>query len=432
MPLGYHITQKFLKEKCDNAKVRAVYMHIFQKYGLINDGYKALIDAKSFAEIDTIEKNIKKQNSHKKLKVYSSRDTVRLAFGSAPTLSSQNIDDIEHRYNMLQTPEDAARLQAEKVEKERLEKEKLAQEERDKAAFDALAELENSSTPTPESPTSLETLSTQYETGKQSLIQLGLLNTKGEYIVEGTTYTYPTLQQVTDKLNALDKNVLEKKIEQGFTRLLITPNGLPFQKYIDTLIAVTKKKATKKTIKKVDKYYLTDNLGNEIEFNPNDPLYKWDGHNKDDWTTNGISEKDHTKNTQGFDISLLEEDLNLPRENTNQVIGGRTRLETNKTTQQYLDLLNTAQNNKTDPNYKVGGITRQENITLCINTLNTDGVVLDNYNNNTSSSSYSIASKNGSGVAMLYWYRDGCRWGVFRQRVSYRFDDGSVRVSVRV
>lgn len=160
MPLEYYIMQKFIIEKTDE-KSKEVYLTVFKSFGFFTDNSCTYEVKNGKVNILIDEKKLKESRKDINMKVYSSRDTVRLAFGSAPiTPESQESEytEIESRYHALLTPEERKRREQEL--KDKLEKEKQLKEAKDK-----IKEIEVSlkDFPTP-NPKTLETIKSTLDT----------------------------------------------------------------------------------------------------------------------------------------------------------------------------------------------------------------------------------------------------------------------------
>ena len=301
----------------------------------------------------------------------------------------------------------------------------------------------------PSTPEHSPTIAEQYAQQLDTLKAIGLLDQNGSYVYTYTdhagnhklvTYTIPTLAEISKRLEN-KKDLLEQKSSQGFTRLLIVPNGLPLDTYIEKLKEATKKTATRRqvpvldsygkpTSKMIDEYYIPDTKGNPVIFDISDPVHTnliYTDRSK--WTAHGAPEDQYTIDTNGFTVHMIEENLDLPREGTNTVIGNRQRIEANKIPKYYMDLLN-----DTPPYQGESGMTTQDILTLYTQVLHTQGVVMDNINNGVSSSSVATASYDSTDQCVSYLYCDSYygRWYLTKQGVGETSRVGSVRVSVRV
>ena len=345
---------------------------------------------------------------------------------------------------------------------------------------------------TDQSDLSLLPILLQYEKEKSTLIQSGLLQSDGKYkshianpyydktisvsptnprTVEGPVYTIPTESDIAKKLES-KKSLYEMKVSQGFTRLQIVPNGLPIQTYLDQISEEIIKQAkanhgkpqtivdpNNKTKTKVITDYIYDTLDNPIELDINTPTYTWPGHIDNIWTTydpttkTQVPETQHTHNTGGFDLILLEEDngklIELPRagagatttykvrdSNGNIINKERKQIEAGQTGECYIKLFTDAQSDPTSPHHGEYGMNRQSDLTLILHTLIQSQQMLGNYNNQSSCANYALASQYMDGqsavVSFSRWFAGVRRLVCDRQAFDGSVLDGVPRVSVRV
>ena len=310
------------------------------------------------------------------------------------------------------------------------------------------------------SPESSPSIALQYKQQLDTLKAIGLLDSTGSYVHTYTdhagnhklvTYTIPTLAEIEQRLES-KKDLLEQKSKQGFTRLLIVPNGLPLTTYIEKLKEATIKAAKVRQVqvpdldsdgkpkidrqgntvtKTIDQHYIRDTQGKEAIFNISDlvdtnPVYT----DRSKWTSHGVPEDQYTRDSNGFTVHMIEEDLDLPRANANITIGNRKRIEANQTPQQYIDLLKA----NPPPYQGESGMTTQDMLTLYTQTLHAEKKVMDNYSNGISSGSLATASYNSTNqcVSALLCVTLHGRWFLVERPVDRRYLHISVRVSVRV
>lgn len=168
---------------------------------------------------------------------------------------------------------------------------------------------------------------------------------------ERNIYPVPTWQEIEKWLNNPEQNeFLQKKAEQGFTRLLLVPEKFPLDNFIknyEETIASHRKEGT---------LFLSD--GAKVTEPPYEgkEVYVWDEYKNAD--NNGklmYAPREFTANhgavtkssiTEGWRVILTENLPNLPKEGQGKTKGGRKQLETNQTPREYLKLL------QTDPEYK--------------------------------------------------------------------------------
>ncbi len=278
----------------------------------------------------------------------------------------------------------------------------------------------------------------QYESRAKTLDRLGLLRIlpeSGMYgIVDvlGKECSFPEMEDIKAKLLE-NREFFEKKGDQGFTRLAITPFGIPTARLFDTM-----KKAILKHKKEGT---LLSTNGDPLDLDENDPLYTWDGYENQeisyfpesfDQASHGGKTKEQILEEEqpfpGFLVSFIEEDLEIPRQGQEETRSGRTRIGTNKTPKEYLELL------KQEPYRGESGTTIEEWTTLFLTTLEEENKVIDDYGNKKSSVNWNLGTyfPAGGSVSCANWNRDGRRVSVDWDDARGRGENGGSRVAVRV
>ncbi|MBU1167025.1 hypothetical protein KKC60_01285, partial [Patescibacteria group bacterium] len=210
----------------------------------------------------------------------------------------------------------------------------------------------------------------QYEEKAKALNELGLLEILpecGEIGIVGTDgkeCPLPSEEQIKAEIlkTPETKELFETKMKQGFTELEITPFGLPLERLIDVA-----KRSILKHHKEGKLFATKKNQDDEseplepLELDENEPFYVWE--ELKDADTNGALvyyPKEFSKNHQGqtkqelledskdspfsgFNVYLREKDINIPREGQGQIQGGRSQLETGKSSEDYPNLLQAQQ-----------------------------------------------------------------------------------------
>ena len=245
----------------------------------------------------------------------------------------------------------------------------------------------------------------------------------------GNIYPVPTHIEIAKWLKHEEQaEFLEKKREQGFTRLLLVPSKLPLSSFIknyqDT-IASHRKEGT---------LLLSD--GTKVTGPPyeGEEVRVWEEYENAD--SNGkliYTPKEFSRNhggivkgdiPEGWTVILTEDLLNLPQEGKGETKGGRHQLETNKTPIEYLKLLQTTPPYKgevgyTPETYIIDAITR-----------------LEECNQTTDDLTYSYLTGayffSAGRVPWSYFYRGARRAHLGGGVPGVRRGDGGVRVSVGV
>ncbi len=241
-------------------------------------------------------------------------------------------------------------------------------------------------------------LSAQYERQTKLLEKLGIPQT-----LEGAPC--PTLDQVRDRLFN-HRELLERKIEQGFTQLLIVPFGMSIedlrQKYGEQL----------KLHKAAGTLFAEGDQATELKLDDANPVYKWDGYDNqeivyfptafDQQNHGGLSKADAVAREGAWQVYLVEE-TPIPRQTKGISQGGRKQLEAKLTPRQYLEKL------KTDPQYAAEvGLTPELWLMKALTRLEEKNEVTDDYHyQDKGSFNYNLGAyfPSSSYVGSAGWYR---------------------------
>ena len=231
-------------------------------------------------------------------------------------------------------------------------------------------------TPERAAPTEIErrfNLREQYDHQKQCLIDNQLIQLmiskefRGQYGIvdlDGVERPIPSYESVRDRLEA-DKETYLAKAEQGFTRLQLTPFGLSIQELATRYRELLKQKKAEGK--------LLSQTGESLDLDTNQPLWLWENFLEQDDPATGdglvygateFSTDQHGGKTKrqilaeqttsgdpwaGWDVDLKEVSTVIPRQGTNEMVGGRKRLEANQTPIEYLKLLQDAKRAAANP-----------------------------------------------------------------------------------
>jgi len=278
----------------------------------------------------------------------------------------------------------------------------------------------------------------QYDSQVRTLDRLGLLELlpeageKGLRGIDGKEYPLPSKEVIITELKK-NQEKIKPKFKQDFTQIQLTPFGVPLER-LTTLL----QERILAHHKAGQLFAAKDNPADPdvpLELDTNQPLFTWDGHldqnapqgqrgadvtGKCVYHPTSFDQKNHggqtkqeilddqTKNKSpfpGWEVKLLEKNLNIPREGKGKTVGGRKQLETNKTPEQYLKIL------QTDPQYQhEQGLTNEDWLTQFLIHLEKTNQVIDDYQGKGSAcflaGSFNPASRrlgNGS------WLRDARR-----------------------
>lgn len=240
-------------------------------------------------------------------------------------------------------------------------------------------------------------------------------------------YVFPELEDILKKMKER-KEILETKAEQGFDQLLIVPFGMKLDDLIEKYKQVILKHhkegkllATKKDpsdpdesldlnesepIRVLEKSYKNAEAENKIVYYPE----KFDKDSKihKGKTKQEILKKQEEENpsTAGFEVFLVEDLPNIPREGQGQKKGkeggDRKQLEAGKEPKNYLEIL------KNDSQYKnEQGQTPETQIIYAIGYLEKHNQVIDYYGGN-GSASYQLGAyfPTSGDIPNAYWARD--------------------------
>jgi hypothetical protein len=289
----------------------------------------------------------------------------------------------------------------------------------------------------------------QYEENVKILNKLGILEVlpeakdSGIVGIDGKEYPLPEMEEIKKEI-LKNKEMFETKMKQGFTDLNIVPFGVPLQKLIQIMEKCILKHHKEGTLFTAKKNIDDKNEPlQKLELNESEPLFKWDGYDNADtegkivYYPKEFSKDNHQgqtkkeileKNKKGFFITLNEEKLNIPKKNQNEIIGGRKRLEANKSSNDYLKMLQNKEEYKNEQ-----GQVPEEWIAKFLTTLEKHNQVIDNYEGNGKASfqlgAYFPFSGNVPGAC---WFRDSQRAGLYGDFPGRQSGADGARSSARV
>jgi hypothetical protein len=288
----------------------------------------------------------------------------------------------------------------------------------------------------------------QYERQTEILKKAGILQElesgeTGIKGIDGKEYALPSQQEVAEMMEA-NRELVERKQEQGFTRLLLVPFGMKLddltEKYRQAILkhhAERKLFATKKN---------PDDSLEPLELDEKQPLWKWDGYNDADVKGNLVYQvkkfsRDHGGKTKqeilaeegGWQVLLIEDMPNIPRAGKGEEIGGRKQLEANSTPEEYLKALKSAEAEKKDPYHGESGMMPEGQLAYAILHLEETDQVIDDWKGN-GSVSYQAGAYFPSSGAVPYacWDRGDRRAYLGGYYPDDRDDGCGVRPAVRI
>ena len=299
----------------------------------------------------------------------------------------------------------------------------------------------------------------QYDAQIDVMKRIGMMTQleSGEWGIEGIDgkeYPAPTPQEIAEKIEA-NKELIEKKREQGFTRLLL----VPFAHSLDNLATVYEQSILKHS-KEGKLFASKKNPGDQneqlvpLELDENQPLWKWDGYNDADingslvYGPKEFSENHGGKTKQeviaeqgGWQVLFIEDMPNIPRGNP-ETKGGRTQIDTGGSSiKKYIkrgeDIPSPSEYLKAIQKESVyqdeSGMTPEAQLAYSILHLEETNQVIDDYRGNGRASYQVGAYFPASGVVpVACWYRDARRACLGRYYPDFRDDFCGVRSAVRI
>ncbi|MFZ2192882.1 MAG: hypothetical protein WAV31_01445 [Candidatus Moraniibacteriota bacterium] len=261
--------------------------------------------------------------------------------------------------------------------------------------------------------------------------------------IDGQTYDLPTMNEIRTAILE-NKEMFEKKMEQGFTDLNIIPFAMPLDQLIKTM-----ERTILKHHKEGKLFTAKKNIDDEneplqkLELDESGPINKWEGYDNADTegtivyypkkfirdNHQGKTKKEILKESKkGFIITLNEKNPNIPRGNHGEVISGRERLEANISPDDYLMFLRTGRAYQNEQ-----GQTPEEWITKFLTTLEKHNQVIDDYQGN-SKASFQLGGFFPLSVAVpsTSWHQDNHQAFLYRNNPGFQFEGNGARSSVRV
>lgn len=310
-----------------------------------------------------------------------------------------------------------------------------------------------------------EKIREQYESQKAILERVGVLEklSSGELGIRGIDnkeYAFPGYKEIVGRLKE-NKELMETKAEQGFTKLLIVPFGMKLDDLIEKYRQVVLQhyvgmpdpqdpskripdlQKTKLFAAKKDPQNPKEQLV-PLELDENQPVFVWDAYQNADiegklvYYPNKFSQdpQEHRgktklellqKEKQGFHILLLEDLPNIPREGQGKEIQGRKQLEANKAPNTYLQQL------QEKPYQGESGLTPEDWLTYAISHLEETDQVIDDWQGK-GSINYNLGGyfPSSGSVPHAYWDRVPRRAYLDRYDPGDPLSDCGARASVRV
>ena len=283
-------------------------------------------------------------------------------------------------------------------------------------------------------PGFLEQYKSQIDILKQTGIVEELSDDKlGIIGIDNKEYPIPTLREIRARVTPEKQELIDKKHEQGFSKLLLVPFGMS----LGDLIEKYKKVLLKK--KSEGKLFATD--GTPLDLNENDPANDWAS-----WTNADTEERlvyfpskfdqnDHYGKTKKqmidsgnpWQVILIEDLPDLPAQNAGKTIGGRKQLEANSSSIDYLNKMD-------EDEYQLEeGLTPEMWLVYAITNLQEKSQQIDDWQGQGKLcylfGSYFPAS---GYVLYAYWYRDYSRAVLGSGTPTNRDSNSGARSSVKI
>ena len=312
-------------------------------------------------------------------------------------------------------------------------------------------------------------LAEQYENQRRVLSDCGLVKTLesgdlGFKGIDGQEYPMPTEEELAQLIEE-NRELVEKKKEQGFTKLLVVPFGMKLDdllksyggRIIHHFKAGNLKDSQGNKIKDLRKTKKDDDPKNDAaQDNEYYPLWKWEKYTNADvsgelvYYPEELSQQNHQGKTKqdvitqqgGWNILLIEDTPNIPRDNPKEK-GGRIQLDTKGASikkyieqgKEYPSPKEYKKALKDDPMYQgESGMTPEDDIICSLTRLEETGQVNGDYTGGEDAVSYQIEALFPSSgyVPDACWSRGGRQAGVGGCDTDYRSDNCGVRPAVRL
>ena len=235
--------------------------------------------------------------------------------------------------------------------------------------------------------------------------------------IDGQEYILPDYEAILDRLKDPEtRELIEKKVAQGFTKLQLTPFALPLSVLIDryrqTLLRIHKETGIKAT------------NGSTLELDENQPVYVWEKLTQSDNPNTSLDQQmeygvtnytGQTKEARGgkskiellqanpdhaWQLSLIEDLPDLPAQNQGQTIAGRKSLEANQSPEDYLKLLQTQESYQGET-----GQTPESALVTWLTYLQEKHTAIDDYQGQ-GKANWLVGNYVSGYVPNFYWYRD--------------------------
>lgn len=176
--------------------------------------------------------------------------------------------------------------------------------------------------------------------------------------IDGKEYPVPTLEQLQE-LFTHNKEIVDRKIAQGFTQLQLTPFAAPISRLIDLGKRALLQQATAGVILQTKQ--VPDQVDKPTRVNHDKPVWMWEKirqvmdtpdlvyfpHAYTERDQQGLTKEDVVRSTSlcavpGWSVGLVESVPIMPQPGHGQILAGRKQLEASSIPEDYLQTLSTA------------------------------------------------------------------------------------------
>jgi hypothetical protein len=176
--------------------------------------------------------------------------------------------------------------------------------------------------------------------------------------IDGKEYPVPTQVQLKD-IFTQNKELVERKLLQGFSQLQLTPIAMPISQFIERVKTAILKHATSGKI--IQTKQNSSDTDIPVRVNTREPIWIWDRVRQavdtpkfvyfpqiyTDRNHQGLTKEDLMQETRlcaipGWSVGLIEPILIMPQQGRGNVVGGRKQLEEYSTPHDYLRTLSTS------------------------------------------------------------------------------------------
>jgi len=281
-----------------------------------------------------------------------------------------------------------------------------------------------------ESPISPETLELveklhlqeQWEEQVRTLNETGIIELLPKFQdigivdINGKEQPIPTFEQILKSLDTKEqREMIKEKLEQGFTKLLMVPMGLPISIILDRYKRLLIKKHQEGKLLSTDNEKL--DLDEKEPIYLENPLSDQDIDSKLIYFPEQFNKQDHQGQTKqelisqgnNWQVILVEDLADIPAENKGKTIKSRKQLEANQSPEQYLQ---TIQTDKTHQHEQAPTI--ESELIYAISELKNKNQAIDDWQGKGKGCwLFGNYLKDSGGVPAFSWFRGARRAGLY-------------------